>query len=42
MWTWIKSADRASLAVLGSVLAIVLFLAANLIASIGLSGARVG
>jgi ABC-type uncharacterized transport system involved in gliding motility auxiliary subunit len=41
MWNRIKNADRATLAVLGAVLAIVLFLATNLIVSLGLGGARV-
>lgn len=40
MWKRIKNADRATLAVLGAVLALVLFFAVNLIASVGLGGAR--
>ncbi len=41
MWNLTKNADRATLAVLGAILAIVLFLATNLIVSLGLGNARV-
>jgi ABC-type uncharacterized transport system involved in gliding motility auxiliary subunit len=41
MWNLTKNADRATLGVVGAVLAIVLFLAINLIASLGLGSARV-
>ncbi len=40
MGNWIKTADRATLGVVGAVLAIVLFLATNMIASLGLGNAR--
>ncbi|HQZ12203.1 MAG TPA: Gldg family protein [Devosia sp.] len=41
MWNRIKTADRATLAVVGAILAIVLLLAINLVVSLGLGGARV-
>lgn len=41
MWNRIKTADRATLAIVGAVLAIVLFLAVNLVVSLGLGNARV-
>jgi ABC-type uncharacterized transport system involved in gliding motility auxiliary subunit len=41
MWNRIKTADRTTLAVVGAILAVVLFVAANLIVSLGLGSARV-
>lgn len=41
MWNRIKTADRATLAIAGAVLAIALFLAVNLVVSLGLGGGRV-
>ena len=41
MWNRIKTADRATLAIAGAALAIVLFLAVNLVVSLGLGNARV-
>jgi len=41
MLSWIKNADRAALAIAGAILAIVLFLATNLIISLGLGNARI-
>ena len=40
MWNLIKNVDRAPLAVVGAILAIVLFLATNLLVSLGLGNAR--